>query len=315
MILVRLIKYDVYFFRHFCELAGVDLMKFGVVLFVALFGFFSGHSYSSEQDPANEIVSQVTKLDNPQLADSAAFVSHDLSPWGMYLAADVIVKTVMIGLLLASIVCWGIFIAKLIYLNKSKREGRALLVKLLNSHNLKMAEQGLTQEPSTAKLLIQACLHELILSSNNATTSDALKERVAARLDRVKAELSADMNKGTGVLATIGSVAPFVGLFGTVWGIMNSFISIAKTQTTNLAVVAPGIAEALLATALGLVAAIPAVVMYNYFSRSITAYKSQLLDTVTVIMTILSRDLSAKDSQAKPLEQLIDYQQIKAAGK
>ncbi|URR00145.1 hypothetical protein LOC50_15835 [Pseudoalteromonas sp. SCSIO 43095] len=72
-------------------------MKFGVVLFVALVGFFSGHSYSSEQDPVNEIVSQVTKLDNPQLADSAAFVSHDLSPWGMYLAADVIVKTVMIG--------------------------------------------------------------------------------------------------------------------------------------------------------------------------------------------------------------------------
>src|SRR3546814_1624005 len=87
------------------------------------------------------------------------------------------------------------------------------------------------------------------------------------------------MIKGTGLLATIGATAPFVGLFGTVWGIMNSFIGIAASKTTNLAVVAPGIAEALLATALGLVAAIPAVVIYNHFSRQIGAYRAQVADT------------------------------------
>ena len=93
---------------------------------------------------------------------------------------------------------------------------------------------------------------------------EGVKERVASRLERLEAGAGRRMLKGTGVLATIGATAPFVGLFGTVWGIMNSFIGISKSQTTNLAVVAPGIAEALLATALGLVAAIPAVVIYNH---------------------------------------------------
>jgi biopolymer transport protein ExbB len=97
--------------------------------------------------------------------------------------------------------------------------------------------------------------------------------------------------RGTGVLATIGSTAPFVGLFGTVWGIMNSFIGISEAQTTNLAVVAPGIAEALLATAIGLVAAIPAVMIYNVFARSITGYKQALGDAVAGIERLVSRDL------------------------
>lgn len=94
-----------------------------------------------------------------------------------------------------------------------------------------------------------------------------------------------------GVLATIGAVAPFVGLFGTVWGIMDSFIGISKTNTTNLAVVAPGIAEALLATAMGLIAAIPAVVMYNAFARAITSYRAMLGDAAAEVLRHLSRDL------------------------
>ena len=97
--------------------------------------------------------------------------------------------------------------------------------------------------------------------------------------------------RGTGVLATIGATAPFVGLFGTVWGIMNSFIGISKSQTTNLAVVAPGIAEALLATALGLAAAIPAVVIYNVFARSIAGYRAQLGDASAEVLRLVSRDL------------------------
>jgi biopolymer transport protein ExbB len=104
---------------------------------------------------------------------------------------------------------------------------------------------------------------------------DGLKERVASRLERLEAGAGRCMLKGTGMLATIGSTAPFVGLFGTVWGIMNSFIGISRSQTTNLAVVAPGIAEALLATALGLAAAIPAVVIYNHFARQVAGYRAQ----------------------------------------
>jgi biopolymer transport protein ExbB len=99
------------------------------------------------------------------------------------------------------------------------------------------------------------------------------------------------MNRGTGILATIGAIGPFVGLFGTVWGIMNSFIGISRAQTTNLAVVAPGIAEALLATALGLAAAIPAVVIFNVFSRSIAGYRGLLGDGAAEVMRLVSRDL------------------------
>ena len=112
----------------------------------------------------------------------------------------------------------------------------------------------------------------------------AIKERVAARLDRIELAVGRDINRGTGVLATIGSTAPFVGLFGTVWGIMNSFIGISEAQTTNLAIVAPGIAEALLATAFGLVAAIPAVIVYNHFARAIGGYKALVGDAAVTVL-------------------------------
>jgi biopolymer transport protein ExbB len=102
------------------------------------------------------------------------------------------------------------------------------------------------------------------------------------------------MLRGTGVLATIGATAPFVGLFGTVWGIMNSFVGISKSQTTNLAVVAPGIAEALLATAFGLAAAIPAVVIYNVFARSIGGYRALLADASAEVLGLVSRDLDRR---------------------
>ena len=115
--------------------------------------------------------------------------------------------------------------------------------------------------------------------------------RDAHQLKRLEAAAGRAMTRGTGLLATIGATAPFVGLFGTVWGIMNSFIGISKAQTTNLAVVAPGIAEALLATALGLVAAIPAVVIYNVFARSIAGYRLQLGDASAAILRLLSREL------------------------
>ena len=118
-----------------------------------------------------------------------------------------------------------------------------------------------------------------------------MKERTAWRLERLVAGAGRTMGRGIGVLATIGAIAPFVGLFGTVWGIMDAFIGISRAQTTNLAVVAPGIAEALLATAVGLVAAIPAVVIYNVFARAIAGHKASLADAVAETMRLLSRDL------------------------
>ena len=121
--------------------------------------------------------------------------------------------------------------------------------------------------------------------------TDGIKERVTSRLSRIEAAAGRRMTLGTGVLATIGAVAPFVGLFGTVWGIMNAFIGISEAQTTNLAVVAPGIAEALLTTALGLVAAIPAVVIYNVFARSIAGYRLLLADASAVVERMVSREL------------------------
>jgi len=140
---------------------------------------------------------------------------------------------------------------------------------------------------------------ELRLSADGLSPS-GVKERIASRLERIEAAAGRKMNRGTGILATIGAVAPFVGLFGTVWGIMNSFIGISKQHTTNLAVVAPGIAEALLATALGLVAAIPAVVMYNLFSRWIAGYRALHADAAAEILRIISRDLDRGTFEHRP---------------
>lgn len=141
--------------------------------------------------------------------------------------------------------------------------------------------------------LVNAAREEVRISldAQGHASADGLKERVASRLSRIEAQASRRMSRGTGLLATIGSTAPFVGLFGTVWGIMNAFIGISQSQTTNLAIVAPGIAEALLATAIGLVAAIPAVVIYNVFARSITGYRQLLADASAGVERLVSRDV------------------------
>src|SRR6185312_8924380 len=137
---------------------------------------------------------------------------------------------------------------------------------------------------------------ELRLSAD-ALSPSGVKERIASRLERTEAAAGRQMIRGTGILATIGATAPFVGLFGTVWGIMNSFIGISKQHTTNLAVVAPGIAEALLATAFGLVAAIPAVVIYNVFSRWTGWQRAIYTDAGAQVMRLVSRDLDREGAQ------------------
>jgi biopolymer transport protein ExbB len=219
----------------------------------------------------------------------SADLPEDLSPWGMFENADIIVKAVMIGLVLASLVTWTVWLAKTLELRTAQREVREDLRALNNSATLAQAHEQLRDGKTPVSQLMQAAGQEIRLSAN--LRAEGLKERIALSLERIEMAASRKISRGTGVLATIGSTAPFVGLFGTVWGIMNSFIGISNAHTTNLAVVAPGIAQALLATAFGLVAAIPAVMIYNLLARQTAHYRAYLGDASAAVMRLVSRDL------------------------
>ncbi|MBP2297617.1 biopolymer transport protein ExbB [Azospirillum picis] len=223
-------------------------------------------------------------------AAALATIPHDLSPWGMFVTASPVVQAVMVGLALASVVTWTIAIAKAVEVSSAKRKARAALAMLEEARSLSQAAERVGFSQGTAATLVRAVIAETHLSAD-APSRDGLMDRAASRLERIEAAAGRRMARGTGILATIGSTGPFIGLFGTVWGIMTSFIGISKAQTTNLAVVAPGIAEALLATAIGLVAAIPAVVVYNACSRAIGGHKAQLTDASAAVLRLLSRDI------------------------
>ncbi len=226
----------------------------------------------------------------------SALIPHDLSPLGMFKSADIVVKAVMAGLALASLATWTILLAKALELMGARREATRALADLAGATTLRQAAASLRGPEAPVTRLAAAALAEAERSSGLAR--EGVKDRAAALLSRIEVRAGRAMGRGTGVLATIGSTAPFVGLFGTVWGIMNAFIGISRTNTTNLAVVAPGIAEALLATACGLVAAIPAVIIYNAFARSITGYRSLLGDASSEVLRLLSRDLDRGDPPA-----------------
>jgi biopolymer transport protein ExbB len=219
-----------------------------------------------------------------------ATLPRDLSPWGMYLNADPVVKAVLIGLAFASLVTWTVWLAKTIEIIVAKRRVRAASNVLATVRSTVDGVQQLAGTQGEVQRFLDAATTELGLSEGSPER-EGIKERVASRLERIEAACGRRILRGTGVLATIGATAPFVGLFGTVWGIMNSFIGISKSHTTNLAVVAPGIAEALLATAFGLAAAIPAVVIYNVFARSIAGYRASLGDAAAETLRLVSRDL------------------------
>jgi len=222
--------------------------------------------------------------------DIALKLPRDLSPWGMFMAADIVVKAVMVSLAFASVLTWTIWFAKAIELMFARRRMRTAIEKLAHAKSWSEANVRTKGRDVGVAAMLRATDTELRMSAD-AHSASGIKERIASRLERLEAAAGRQMIRGTGILATIGATAPFVGLFGTVWGIMNSFIGISKSHTTNLAVVAPGIAEALLATALGLVAAIPAVVMYNVFSRWIAGYRALHADAAAEILRIVSRDL------------------------
>lgn len=235
----------------------------------------------------------------PPIAAQAT-LPHDLSPWGMFMAADIVVKAVMLGLAFASLVTWTIWLAKALELAAAKARAQRAARRLEESISLDEAARAIAgrkgQARGTVAELVGAAQSERERSHDLG--EDGIKERAAIALSRIEARAGRNMARGTGLLATIGSTAPFVGLFGTVWGIMNSFIGISQSKTTNLAVVAPGIAEALLATAIGLVAAIPAVIIYNVFARAISGYRATLSDASGEVLRHLSRDLERARRQA-----------------
>jgi biopolymer transport protein ExbB len=220
-----------------------------------------------------------------------------MSPISMFKQADIIVKAVMIGLALASVATWTVLLVKMIQLRKARREARAALAIIVSARSLMDAVRQTGAQTSAIARLLGTADDEI--ERSRGLGSDGIKERVVWQLERIEAGAVQRIGRGMGILATIGAVAPFVGLFGTVWGIMNSFIGISQSHTTNLAVVAPGIAEALLATAFGLVAAIPAVVIYNAFARATGGYRALLADASVAILRLLSRDL---DRQSLPAE-------------
>jgi len=225
-----------------------------------------------------------------KLLKAAAAELRELSPWSMFKSADVLVKAVMIGLAFASLVTWTIFIAKMIELTLVQRKLRSALNKIADTRSLAEAQFALGAKGSVLSSLLAAAMREARLSAG--ISSDAgIKERAASSFAEIVRAEARRIRLGMGLLATIGATSPFVGLFGTVWGIMNSFIGISKSQTTNLAVVAPGIAEALLATAIGLVAAIPAVIIYNHFARVTKGYLELVGRASGAAGRLLSRDL------------------------
>ncbi len=206
----------------------------------------------------------------------------------------------MIGLVIASIITWALFFSKgleiLVARRRLKEEAKAIAEVKSLDEAVSIADGF--KANSVTRMLLNEAVNERTLSVNSTDLSGT-KERTSFRLERAVAGISRYMGRGNGYLATIGAISPFVGLFGTVWGIMNSFIGIAHSQTTNLAVVAPGIAEALLATAIGLIAAIPAVVIYNIFARMINNYRGQVGDVAAQSALLLGRDLDLANSKAR----------------
>lgn len=267
-----------------------------------------GAAAAVDAGTSTELVSQPLQPAEPAAAEAPVTTAapaapqqalpHDLSAWGMFKSADVVVKAVMIGLLLASVLTWTIFLAKTLELRAARRQLRGPLAVLESLPSLADAARHADMQSPQLRCLIEAALAEMAQSAR--LPAAGIKERVASRLERLEAAAGRSMRRGVSILASIGSTGPFIGLFGTVWGIMNSFIGISKSQTTNLAVVAPGIAEALLATAMGLVAAIPAVLIYNHFTKVIGEYRAQLGDFSAAVQRHVSRDLDREAVGERP---------------
>ncbi|KAF1024526.1 MAG: Biopolymer transport protein ExbB [Acinetobacter bereziniae] len=218
-----------------------------------------------------------------------------LSPLDFFQQADIVVKTVMIILILISVASWIIWLAKTYELRTNK-------LNLINSikyiQKKKTIDEHFELKDLAMKIVQKVAYDEYqIIKSKKVIFERSAKDRVGFQIDRIIENEKSRLSKGSSILATTGSVAPFIGLFGTVWGIMHSFVAIAETNVTNLSVVAPGIAEALFATALGLVAAIPTVILYNNIIQKISNYGLLLEDASTLIHCLFDRDVDTLQEQ------------------
>jgi biopolymer transport protein ExbB len=222
---------------------------------------------------------------------------HELSPWSMFMSADWVVKAVILSLVFASLSTWTILIAKTAQLFRARRQLGDNLRRIADCRSLGEAQLALGSKDSILVALLTSAAQEIRMSADTGSEG-GIKERAASRFSEISKLEARSIRYGMGLIATVGATAPFVGLFGTVWGIMNSFIGISKAQTTNLAVVAPGIAEALLATAVGLAAAIPAVIIYNYFSRATKGYLDLVGRGTGAVGRLLSRDIDRFQARA-----------------
>jgi biopolymer transport protein ExbB len=205
----------------------------------------------------------------------------------MFIGATIVVQVIIALLLVWSVVTWSIMLSKLAFFSGLNGSTNRFLAAFRGAGSLTDAAKTAGRNfrsNALAKMLIAAA------DEIGAGKKGGLSSRVAQRMGIVQAEVGEELSTGMGIFATVGSIGVFVGLFGTVWGIMNSFIGIAQTQTTNLAVVAPGIAEALFATGIGLFASIPAVIFYNMFARRIGAYQTRMDNFASEVLVRVARE-------------------------
>ena len=239
-------------------------------------------------------------MDRDVAATSLGGMAHDLSLWGLFVQADWVVKLVMVGLLLASVWVWAIVFEKIASIRRANRQADAFEDSFWSGGSLDDLYRREGERPAhPIAAVFGAAMREWHRSADRLRGGGPVLAAAGTqeRLDRamtvtVQREMDR-MERWMVFLASVGSVAPFIGLFGTVWGIMNSFTAIAGMQNTNLAVVAPGIAEALFATAIGLVAAIPAVLAYNKISTDLARFAGRLEGFASEFGAILSRQTEA----------------------
>lgn len=231
-----------------------------------------------------------------EVATQVAAVAHDMSPWGLFMQADLIVKTVILLLVFMSVWCWTIVIEKSRKFKQVNAAADAFEEKFWAGRSMEDLYDAIsTKELDPMSAVFAAAMREWRRSRARGVADESRRTNLKARIERVmNITLNRELDrleKHLIVLASTGSAAPFIGLFGTVWGIMNSFTAIAATNTTALSAVAPGIAEALFATAIGLVAAIPAVIAYNKYATELTRFSGRLETFSGEFIAIVSRQL------------------------
>lgn len=242
-------------------------------------------------------IAEVTELAGSLTSEEAVV---DITLWGLFLQADVVVKLVMLMLLLASIWCWSIIINKLTGMRRVNRDADGFEDEFWSGGSLEdLYDRVGTNPPDAMSAVFASAMKEWRHATDRGlASSEPMRASIQQRIDKVMdvtiAREMASMEKGMTFLASVGSTGPFIGLFGTVWGIMNAFVAIAATSNTSLAVVAPGIAEALFATALGLFAAIPATAAYNKFSNDMSKYAERLESFGGEFSAILGRYLEER---------------------